>query len=218
VTTLFSDRLMARIEAANSGSRENLFPLLSALQLPQLERYFELLRRWNRRINLTALPLETVEDATLDRLFVEPLAAARFLADGISWADLGSGGGSPAIPLKVIRPSTALTMVESRGRKAAFLRTVASELALTDVVVENVRVEEMPAAAIERFATVTVRAVRMDADFLAAIGPLLAPNGRLVLFSPANAAFMFDGFELVQEVLLPGTDSRISAFSKSVDV
>jgi 16S rRNA (guanine(527)-N(7))-methyltransferase RsmG len=215
VTTLFRDRLTSRLEAANRRSSGNLFPPLSAVQLTQLEQYFELLRRWNRRMNLTALPLETLEDATLDRMFVEPLAAAGFLRVGVCWADLGSGGGSPAIPLKVACPSTMLTMVESRGRKAAFLRTAASEVGLTDVAVENVRAEEMPARAVGSFAVVTVRAVRLDASFLAGITRLLAPRGRMVLFSPADAAFVFDGFELVQEVLIPGTDSRISAFSSS---
>jgi 16S rRNA (guanine527-N7)-methyltransferase len=205
---------MARIDAANLRSDENLFPPLSAFQFAQLEQYFELLRRWNRRINLTALPLEALEDTTLDRLFVEPLAAARFVPDGIRWSDLGSGGGSPAIPLKVACPSTGLTMVESRGRKAAFLRTAAGELGLTDVVVENVRAEEMPASAIESFAVVTVRAVRMDSSFLAGIHRLLAPTGRMVLFSPSDAAFAFEGFEPVQELLVSSTDSRISAFSR----
>ena len=72
---------------------------LATPQVDQLQTYFELLVRWNRRINLTALPLEPLGDETLDRLFIEPLVAARHVqASPLTWFDLGSGGGSPAVP------------------------------------------------------------------------------------------------------------------------
>jgi 16S rRNA (guanine527-N7)-methyltransferase len=87
----------------------------------QFEQYFRLLRHWNRTINLTALPFRGLPGKTLNRLFIEPLQAARFVDDApLVWFDLGSGGGSPAIPLKIVRPLLPLTMVES-SRKAAFL-------------------------------------------------------------------------------------------------
>ena len=73
--------------------------------LTRLEIYYRLLSRWNTKINLTALPLEDLTDHAVDRLLIEPLAAARFVPESpLTWFDLGSGGGSPALPLKLVRP------------------------------------------------------------------------------------------------------------------
>src|SRR5438093_34314 len=112
----FRSRLAGRAKRAGVAVPDR------ALEL--LEAYWRLLGRWNPRINLTALPLDPPTDATFDRLFVEPLAAASFLhrsrtgvgpgSDPVKWVDLGSGGGSPAIPLKIAQPYWALTMVESK--------------------------------------------------------------------------------------------------------
>ena len=108
----------------------------------QLEAYFRLLTLWNQRINLTALPLSPPTDETFDRLLIEPLAAARFAAEPPqAWFDLGSGGGSPAIPFKIAHPSARLTMVESKTKKAAFLREAIRVLGLTDTVVIDERFE-----------------------------------------------------------------------------
>src|SRR5262245_13707095 len=168
-----------------------------------LEEYFGLLDRWNAKINLTALPLRPPTDETFDRLFVEPLAAARFLPDASeTWFDLGSGGGSPAIPLKVIRQTLKLTMVESKVRKAAFLREAIRALNLRDASVENSRIEVLPASFIAAASAVTVRAVRVDAKLLTHAAELLAPGGQLVLFRPNNAAIVAKGFELVETVQL----------------
>src|SRR5687768_4798862 len=84
--------------------------------------YYDLLLKWNARINLTAL---TEPDEAIDRLLLEPVAAARYLPGGARLVDLGSGGGSPAIPLALTLHSPRLVMVESRARKAAFLREAA---------------------------------------------------------------------------------------------
>ena len=91
--------------------------------IARLTTYFDLLRRWNRKINLTALALEPASDEAIDRLLLEPLVAARLLrsratllpnADSSNesggWFDLGSGGGSPAIPMKVALAALPLTM------------------------------------------------------------------------------------------------------------
>src|SRR5580765_4893771 len=95
----------------------------------QLETYYRLLAHWNRRINLTTLPLNPTTDQAVDRLFIEPLAAARHLPlESPVWFDVGSGGGSPAIPLRLVNRTGELVMVESREKKAAFLREVVRAL------------------------------------------------------------------------------------------
>jgi 16S rRNA (guanine527-N7)-methyltransferase len=162
-----------------------------------LECYFSLLARWNTKINLTALPLRTPTDETFDRLLIEPLAAARHIADeAVDWVDLGSGGGSPAIPIKIVRPRLRLTMVESKARKAAFLREAIRMLPLVDAAGDNVRFEELVgSAARPRSAQlVTVRAVRADPGLFGSAAQLLAPGGRLLLFRPTDAPVQASGF------------------------
>lgn len=114
----------------------------------RLARYVELLAHWNRRINLTSLDIAPATDAAIDRLIVEPLLASRWIRPADRRVvDLGSGGGSPAIPLAIAVPSIQMTMVESRGKKCAFLREAARELGLLTASVEQARFEELVARA-----------------------------------------------------------------------
>jgi 16S rRNA (guanine527-N7)-methyltransferase len=178
-------------------------------EIDQLQIYYELLARWNRRINLTSLPLEPIGEESLDRLFMEPISAARYVqVASLSWFDLGSGGGSPAVPLRVLRRDARLTMVEARAKKAAFLREVARELKLTDVTVVNMRVEDWtptPRSA----ELVTARALRIDAELLSLIRPLLGGAGQLLLFGADQPiSSLTDSFRNVRNVVLgPGLTS-----------
>ena len=147
-----------------------------------LAEYVELLLRWNRRMSLTGL---REDEAGLDRLVVEPLVAAQRVPAGArSLVDIGSGGGSPAVPLKLAVRGLALRMVESKKRKAAFLREVVRQLGLKDVVVETCRYEELFTRPELRAAAdvVTVRAVRLDERALEGLESLLRVGGALFLF------------------------------------
>jgi len=184
VTTLeFRERLARRTRRAKA-------PITLAMLEP-LEAYFRLLAQWNEKINLTALPLEAPTDEAFDRLLVEPLAAAKQIPTHTPtvWFDLGSGGGSPAIPLKMARPALRLTMIESKERKGAFLREAIRVLGLSDSKVETGRFEvacEKP----EHAATadlVTVRAVKADPELFETAAQLLKNGGRLMLFRPAHS-------------------------------
>jgi 16S rRNA (guanine527-N7)-methyltransferase len=159
--------------------------------LEPLEAYFRLLSQWNAKINLTALPLDPPTDETFDRLLVEPLAASKQIPDVPAvWYDLGSGGGSPAIPLKIARTALRLTMIESRERKSAFLREVVRVVGLVESTVATERFEET-AAKVEngqRVDLITVRAVKIDQVLINTAERLLSPKGRLVLFRPAHTA------------------------------
>lgn len=164
----------------------------------RLLSYFELTRRWNATINLTSLPLDSPTAETFDRLLIEPLVAAAELSlvEG-PWFDLGSGGGSPAIPMKLALPHLTLTMVESKERKAAFLREVVRTLALSDTTVENLRFEALRqrTALAESAGLITVRAVKLDAEILDLCRFLLRPAGVLQTFGSAAdqlAGFTFD--------------------------
>ena len=170
----------------------------------RLFAYLGLLRRWNPIINLTSLPLEPPTDETFDRLLVEPLVVAAKLPDEpVIWFDLGSGGGSPALPIKLSRPGLALTMVESRERKAAFLREAIRALEISGARVENVRFEALRSRAdmMGSAGLITIRAVRIDAEILSVCSGLLTTQGLLIPFG-------FGGTEL------PGfeRDSRTGFF------
>jgi 16S rRNA (guanine527-N7)-methyltransferase len=152
--------------------------------LDALASYFELLRKWNRKVSLTALPVEEASDEAIDRLLLEPLVAARYVPPHATVIDIGSGGGSPAIPLKLAAVSISIRMVESKIRKAAFLREVVRALSLSEAEVDAVRFEELLARPElhEAVDAVTIRAVKVEARTLAGLQAFLKPGGVLLLF------------------------------------
>jgi len=151
----------------------------------QLAVYYEVLTHWNRRINLTAL---SDRDEAVDRLLLEPIAAATALPHQARLIDLGSGGGSPAIPLSLATNAKSLVMVESRVRKAAFLREALRELGV-DGQVETRRFEDLAAdpGFSASFGTLSVRAVRLDSRLFASVAGLLEVNGIAALFRSVDA-------------------------------
>ncbi|MEP7310561.1 MAG: 16S rRNA (guanine(527)-N(7))-methyltransferase RsmG [Acidobacteriota bacterium] len=163
---------------------------LTERTIDQIETYYLLLNHWNKRINLSALPLETMGDQAIDRVLIEPLVAAAAVPDGLlRWWDLGSGGGSPALPIRIVRPEAQLTLVEARSRKVAFLREAVRELALSNVEVVAGRFEDVVGRR-ELDGTadlVTVRAVRIDASLLDLSRKLLKKSGGLLLFATRDA-------------------------------
>jgi 16S rRNA (guanine527-N7)-methyltransferase len=167
--------------------------VLSPTQLQHISTYIDILRRWNARINLTAIrdPEEIVR-----RHFGESLFAARHLfpssansaapAARPTIADLGSGAGFPGVPLKLWAPQVSLTLIESNHKKATFLREVVRALALTDANVKSVRAESLS----ETFNLVTLRAVDDFASILPAAAALVAPGGSLgLLIGSAQIGF-----------------------------
>ena len=125
----------------------------------------------------------TPTDAAIDRLIVEPLRAAAFVRDGDRLAvDVGSGGGSPAIPIALACPRLHMTLVEVRARKAAFLREAVRTLALTGARVEAVAFGALAgdSSLAKQVDVVTMRAVRADREIWTTIDALLAPRGQVL--------------------------------------
>jgi 16S rRNA (guanine527-N7)-methyltransferase len=175
-------------------------------EVAKLAGYLERLAVWNRRINLTAFKLDDPSDEAIDRLIIEPvLASSSVWPNDQTLLDLGSGGGSPAIPLKLMRPWVRLTMVESRARKAAFLREAVRTGGLVDVSIENERYERL----IDRpefrgpMDLISFRAVRADDELWGVIRACLAPSGRILWFgAPAETLELPSPFvELARERL-----------------
>ena len=172
----FSDRVRRRAKKAD-------VPLPGAL-LEQLEAYFRLLEAWNAKINLTALDLQRDPDKAVDRLLIEPLVAVRHMDAGVTGAiDIGSGGGSPAIPMKLARPAVSFTLVEAKTRKCAFLREAGRHLKV-DLRVETARYEMLLSRPEfhEAFDALTMRAVRVEPRVLMSLQALLRPGGEFLLF------------------------------------
>ncbi|MCQ4268569.1 16S rRNA (guanine(527)-N(7))-methyltransferase RsmG [Pseudomonas stutzeri] len=113
---------------------------LSERQQQQLLAYLALLIKWNKAYNLTAVrdPDEMVSRHLLDSLSVVPFVAE----GGTRWLDVGSGGGMPGIPLAIMFPERAFTLLDSNGKKTRFLTQVKLELGLANLEVIHSRVEQ----------------------------------------------------------------------------
>lgn len=171
---------------------------LDSALLAGLEAYYQLLAKWNAVVNLTAFPLSSAgEDEAVDRLLIEPVAAARYLPPlARTLLDAGSGGGSPAIPLKLAAPAVSLRMVESKTRKAVFLREAVRVLNLENTVVETSRFEELLARPElhEALDVLTVRAVRIEPKVMMTLQAFLRPKGQLLLFRAATRGDITESF------------------------
>ncbi len=149
---------------------------LSPKVLSQFGVYLQELQTWNARVNLTGL---TSPRDIIIKHFIDSLAVLPFLEDASSLADLGSGAGFPGLVLKLARPDLTLTLVESRGKKAAFLEYLVALWQLPGV--EVIQAYLTPQLAREwgpRFDMVTSRAAFPLKRFLELASPLLLPGGR----------------------------------------
>ncbi len=173
----FRDRLIQRFEQGGWVPPADL--------VSKIEIYHRMLLTWSRRINLTGLDLTVEAPEVLDRLFVEPVLASRYAnARTASILDIGSGGGSPAVPLALAVPGSRLTMVESRAKKSVFLTEVCRSLGMSDWRVLTSRFEDLvhDQTLRESADLLSVRAVRVDASTLLALQTFLAPGGQVFLF------------------------------------
>lgn len=151
-------------------------------QLDALQRFVDLLLRWNNTYNLTALrdPEAVWVQHVLDSLSALP-SLARWLAGRAAPAgtqprllDVGSGGGLPGAVWAIFLPECEVTCVDAVGKKAAFIRQVASELRLPNLHSRHARVESLDTGP---FDIVACRAFASLADFTRWSRHLLAPGG-----------------------------------------
>jgi 16S rRNA (guanine527-N7)-methyltransferase len=154
--------------------------------LGQLQIYLEELKLWNARINLTGLKHD--RDIIIKH-FLDSLAILPFLDAPASLLDLGSGAGFPGLVLKLARPSLALTLVEAREKKAAFLDYLASRLGLGDVRVVQTHLTPALARKWEpKAAAVVSRATFILPRLLELAAPLLAPGGLMLALKGVHLA------------------------------
>lgn len=141
-----------------------------------LERYLDLIEKWNRVYNLTAV---RERERMVTHHVLDSLAILEWIPTGpVRLLDVGSGAGLPGIPLAIARPDLAVTLVDSNHKKGTFMQQAVAELGLRNAVVRVARVEELPADA--PFDVVVSRAFSDLATFAEACLHLLAPGGRLL--------------------------------------
>ncbi len=136
----------------------------------QLLAFRDLLLKWNKTYNLTALrdPDQAISHHLLDSLAILPHVSAGGLLD------VGSGGGLPGIPLAIARPGLPVRMVDTVQKKASFLQQAAIQLDLKNVAVDHARVEELTG----QYSQISSRAFAELTLFVELTRHLLAPDGR----------------------------------------
>ena len=166
---------------------------LNDKQVEQIQQYTEILQAWNDNVNLTAIrdPLEI-----LYRHFCESMFGARLLpVENCRLADVGSGGGFPGVPLKILRPDLQVFLVESNIKKATFIAEVIRELGLTDTRVLVSRYAELG----EELAPLDVVCSRALGDFANFLAWAASPG-----VGAKRAVLWLGGRDLEEVRALPG--------------
>jgi 16S rRNA (guanine527-N7)-methyltransferase len=181
---------------------------LSEAQIARLYRHYELLVRWNQRMNLTTVEAgpEMVIRHYCESLFLGAHLPA--VEDNVSVLDLGSGAGFPGVPLAILKPNWQVTLVESSQRKAVFLRE--STRHLSNIRVLDQRLENL----VEAADWVVARAVD-PLEILSNI-PRLAPNIGLMLTERDFSLISTKShIAWADPVRLPWGDRKICVFGRS---
>jgi 16S rRNA (guanine527-N7)-methyltransferase len=177
----FHDRLNRRAKRAGVTVSSSL--------ANKLETYYRLLATWNQKINLSGIDLSEPTPDALDRLLIEPLVAAKHVPSGAKRVmDVGSGGGSPAIPFALALSGPRLLMVESKTRKSVFLREAVRALEM-DAEVLTSRFESLLARPDlhETHDLLTIRAVRVESRVLMSLQAFVRPGGQIFLFRSGSS-------------------------------
>ena len=197
----------------DQGLRDGVAQLdlaLSEENLQKISAYATLLQKWNKTYNLTA-----VRDAEgiLALHLLDSLAVLPHLNPGQGrLLDIGSGGGLPGIPLAIMRPDLAVTLLDSNSKKSAFQQQAVIELGLRNVTVVNARVEAFKPA--QAFEQIISRAFSELADFITLSRPLLTEGGRWLamkgVFPQEEMARLPEGVTVRDAVRLavPGVDAE----------
>ena len=144
-------------------------------QQTKLMAYLHLMHKWNAVYNLTSLrdPMQMVTHHLLDSL-----AAVPAFKDASNVLDVGAGGGLPGIVLAITRPDMKVAMIDTVHKKTAFLTQVKAELALSNVTVHTMKVQDLQVS--DKFDVITSRAFADLSDFVNWSGHLLQEGGKFI--------------------------------------
>ncbi len=155
--------------------------ILNKEKIELFEKYLFLLEEWNKKINLTTI---RVREEVVIKHFIDSLFVLKQVPLSGKIADIGSGGGFPGIPLKIMNPSLKITLIEPIRKRASFLKTVISGLKLKNIFVYNGRAEAFSEKEIFEF-TIS-RALSDLKTFCWLSLPLLKQEGFLIAMKGAE--------------------------------
>lgn len=158
--------------------------ILSDENIKSFELFADELKKWNSRLNLTAI---TKDDEIAVKHFLDSLFLAPFVSDEDYVLDMGSGAGLPIIPLKIMKPETKMLSVDAVAKKINFQRHVIRLLELQGIEALHARVENLQKTHQHRFSIITSRAFTRLDRFVSLAVPLLATGGRLIAMKGADA-------------------------------
>ena len=179
---------------------------LSDTQVNQLISYVDLMEKWNRVFNLTAVRRRT---ELFSRHIFESLAVKPYIC-GKRWADIGTGAGLPGVPLAITEPDKPFVLLDSNGKKTRFLLEVKRALGLSNIEVQTSRVENWQPA--QNPDAVITRAFANLATTIGRAAHILRDQGMLFAMKTESAVEEVDalppGFVLIaqQDVEVPGRD------------
>ena len=172
---------------------------------PPLEIFAAELKKWNKKVNLTAICEDN--DIAIKHI-VDSLVFAANLTGGESVLDIGSGAGVPAIPLKIANPTVKVVSVDAVGKKILFQRHIARLLAFKDFEALHCRVEKLHATHAGRFDVIVSRAFSRLEMFIALASPLLKSGGKIIAMKGPGVHGEFDA---VTEEYLRSSGFEISS-------
>jgi len=153
-----------------------------------IEKYIDILLKWNAKVNLTGL---RSRETILNRLIIESIEGLEIIADKGNLIDIGSGAGIPAMVIKIFRPDLEIDLVESRVKKAVFLETVIREIGLTGIEVLNEKFEILYSKKLYResgYDFITLRAVRIDRKIARIASSIICTDGLLLKYGSIDNA------------------------------
>jgi len=200
----------------NLPTRERMASLLTpylepipAETMEKLETYLALLLKWNQKTNLTAV---RDPEQLIQRQVGESLFAGQLLRGDETLLDFGTGAGFPGIPLKLLLPNLKVTLAESQGKKASFLREAVRTLCL-DAEVWSGRVEALPAS--RMYDVVAMRAVDHTEAMLPLAEDRVAEGGALLRYLAAEGSDASELWQMEQSLEIPFSTGRISLWKRA---
>jgi 16S rRNA (guanine527-N7)-methyltransferase len=155
---------------------------LSDGELTSFQKYLLLLQKWQRSQRLMG---SAEPDWIVHNLFLDSLLFLRVLPrDAAAVADVGSGAGLPGVPLAIVRPAVAMTLIESRERRVSFLSAVVRELPLPNTRVVRARVEGVASTLRQQFDAVVMRCAGDFAQLARSAAELVRPGGCVIASAP----------------------------------
>lgn len=191
---------------------------LSEEKIDKFKKYMDLLLEWNEKINLTAI---TEEDEVVLKHFVDSMTVLKYIDEGASMIDVGTGAGFPGIPVSIANDNVNVTLVDSLNKRINFLQEVISEINLTNIKAIHSRAEDFGQNKEhrEKYDISVSRAVANLSVLVEYLLPLVKVGGKCICMKGSeveeeitNAKFAIKELggkiEAVNEFCLPGTDIK----------